>query len=210
MRSPNGARTPRLLPVGLRRRPQTWPSRSWTSTLLSPPDLPTTAAAVWDVCRVAAGSGCGGRGFGGPRWRQRRAPRDRHRRLRRRDLSTGKLTIERVYLSTSLDVFDATPAELAAWIRGHWGTENLLHHVRDRTFREDDSKIRTGALPRTQHRRRPSATPSATTPGPYEPSDSPDEPGQISITQWSWVREYGSVLDSTGGHDHTERVRRDE
>ena len=149
MRSPNGARTPRLLPVGLRRRPQTWPSRSWTSTLLSPPDLPTTAAAVWDVCRVAAGSGCGGRGFGGPRWRQRRAPRDRHRRLRRRDLSTGKLTIERVYLSTSLDVFDATPAELAAWIRGHWGTENLLHHVRDRTFREDDSKIRTGALPRT-------------------------------------------------------------
>ncbi|KOV75857.1 hypothetical protein ADL01_16915 [Streptomyces sp. NRRL WC-3618] len=64
-------------------------------------------------------------------------------------MSTGKLTIERVYLSTSLDVFDATPAELAAWIRGHWGTENLLHHVRDRTFREDDSKIRTGALPRT-------------------------------------------------------------
>ena len=67
----------------------------------------------------------------------------------RRDLGTGKLTIERVYLITSLDVFDATPAELATWIRGHWGIENLLHHVRDRTFREDDSKIRTGALPRT-------------------------------------------------------------
>ncbi|MFF4829957.1 ISAs1 family transposase [Streptomyces sp. NPDC001312] len=68
---------------------------------------------------------------------------------RRRELSTGRLTIERVYLITSLDVFDATPAELAAWIRGHWGIENLLHHVRDRTFREDDSKIRTGHLPRT-------------------------------------------------------------
>jgi predicted transposase YbfD/YdcC len=67
----------------------------------------------------------------------------------RRDLTTGKLTIERVYLITSLDVFDATPAELAAWIRCHWGIENLLHHVRDRTFREDDSKIRTGHLPRT-------------------------------------------------------------
>lgn len=67
----------------------------------------------------------------------------------RRDLATGKLTIERVYLITSLDVFDATPAELAAWIRGHWGIENLLHHVRDRTFREDDSKVRTGTLPRT-------------------------------------------------------------
>ena len=37
-------------------------------------------------------------------------------------------------------------AELAAWIRGHWGIENLLHHVRDRTFREDDSKIRTAGV----------------------------------------------------------------
>ncbi|WP_406084343.1 transposase [Streptomyces virginiae] len=67
----------------------------------------------------------------------------------RRDLATGKGPSERVYLITSLDVFDATPAELAAWIRGHWGIENLLHHVRDRTFREDDSKVRTGTLPRT-------------------------------------------------------------
>jgi predicted transposase YbfD/YdcC len=66
----------------------------------------------------------------------------------RRDLSTGKLTIERVYLITSLSVVDATCTELAIWIRGHWGIENLLHHVRDRTFREDDSKVRTGALPR--------------------------------------------------------------
>ncbi|MET7458655.1 ISAs1 family transposase [Streptomyces sp. NPDC005574] len=66
----------------------------------------------------------------------------------RRDLSTGKLTIERVYLITSLTVFDATCTELATWIRGHWGIENLLYPVRDRTFREDDSKIRTGTLPR--------------------------------------------------------------
>ncbi|QJT04713.1 transposase [Streptomyces asoensis] len=53
-----------------------------------------------------------------------------------------------VYLITSLGVFDATCAELATWIRGHWGIENLLHHVRDRTFREDNSKVRTGTLPR--------------------------------------------------------------
>ncbi|MET7794790.1 ISAs1 family transposase, partial [Micrococcus luteus] len=46
----------------------------------------------------------------------------------RRELSTGKLAIERVYLITSLDVFDATPAELAAWIRGHWGIE-VRHEV---------------------------------------------------------------------------------
>ncbi|WP_406518174.1 ISAs1 family transposase [Streptomyces sp. NBC_00826] len=67
----------------------------------------------------------------------------------RRDRSTGKLTIERVYLITSLDTYDATAAQLAIWIRGHWGIENLLHHVRDRTFREDDSKVRTGHLART-------------------------------------------------------------
>ncbi|MFF7988081.1 ISAs1 family transposase, partial [Streptomyces sp. NPDC007901] len=42
----------------------------------------------------------------------------------------------------------ASGAQFAAWIKGHWKIENLLHHVRDRTFREDDSKIRTGHLPR--------------------------------------------------------------
>ncbi|OIK26982.1 ISAs1 family transposase [Streptomyces malaysiense] len=67
----------------------------------------------------------------------------------RGDLGSGKLSIERVYLVTSLPAGAATGAQLASWIRGHWGIENLLHHVRDRTFREDDSKIRTAQLPRT-------------------------------------------------------------
>ncbi|WP_435611158.1 ISAs1 family transposase [Streptomyces sp. C10-9-1] len=67
----------------------------------------------------------------------------------RRDRGSGKLTIERVYLITSLPPGAATGARLASWIRGHWGIENLLHHVRDRTFREDDFKIRTAHLPRT-------------------------------------------------------------
>lgn len=120
-------------------------------------------------------------------------------------MSTGKLTIERVYLITSLSVFDANCIELATWIRGHWGIENLLHHVRDRTFREDDSKVRTGTLPRAMASLRslaisvfrqdarptsppPSATPAATTTGPYEPSASRDEPRQISITPCPWSR----------------------
>jgi predicted transposase YbfD/YdcC len=59
------------------------------------------------------------------------------------------LSIERIYLITSLDAGTATGLELASWIRGHWDIDNLLHHVRDRTFREDESKIRTGHLPRT-------------------------------------------------------------
>ncbi|MFY1676985.1 ISAs1 family transposase [Streptomyces sp. WMMC905] len=67
----------------------------------------------------------------------------------RRDLTDGKLTIERIYLLTSLPPGAASGAELAAWIRGHWLIENHLHHVRDRTFREDDSKVRTAHLPRT-------------------------------------------------------------
>ncbi|MFJ5901276.1 ISAs1 family transposase [Streptomyces sp. NPDC093064] len=66
----------------------------------------------------------------------------------RKNFTTGKLTIERVYLITSLPPGAATGVRLAAWIRGHWKIENLLHHVRDRTFREDDSKIHIGHLPR--------------------------------------------------------------
>ncbi|MEZ3183265.1 ISAs1 family transposase [Streptomyces pimonensis] len=67
---------------------------------------------------------------------------------RRRDLGTGKLTIERIYLVTSLPPGAAESSELAAWIRGHWHIENQLHHVRDRTFHEDASKVRTRNLPR--------------------------------------------------------------
>ncbi|MDX2937959.1 ISAs1 family transposase [Streptomyces ipomoeae] len=66
----------------------------------------------------------------------------------RKDFTTGKLTIERVYLITSLPPGAATGAQLAAWIKGHWKIENLLRHARDRTFREDDSKIHIGRLPR--------------------------------------------------------------
>lgn len=34
-------------------------------------------------------------------------------------------------------------AEAAEAIRGHWGIENRSHHVRDVTFLEDHSRIRT-------------------------------------------------------------------
>ncbi|MDO0927300.1 hypothetical protein QQY24_18465 [Streptomyces sp. TG1A-8] len=66
----------------------------------------------------------------------------------RKDFTSGKLTIERVRLITSLPPGAVTGAQLADWIRGHWKIENLLHHVRDRTFREDDSEIHAGHLPR--------------------------------------------------------------
>lgn len=41
----------------------------------------------------------------------------------------------------------APPSTLAAWVQGHWGIENRLHWVRDVTFDEDRSQIRTGAGP---------------------------------------------------------------
>ena len=52
-----------------------------------------------------------------------------------------------VYLITSLSVDKASPERLLALNRGHWGIENRLHWVRDVTFAEDHSQIRTGAGP---------------------------------------------------------------
>ena len=59
----------------------------------------------------------------------------------------GRWRTETVYAITDLPAHQAHPAELAAWIRGHWQIENGLHWVRDVTFGEDLSQIRTGAAP---------------------------------------------------------------
>lgn len=67
---------------------------------------------------------------------------------RRRAVATGKVTLERVYGVTSLSPHQAGPAEIAAYVRGHWGIENKLHHVRDTVFAEDASRVRTGNTPR--------------------------------------------------------------
>jgi predicted transposase YbfD/YdcC len=67
--------------------------------------------------------------------------------LRRTVTRKRKKTVEVVYLITSADTPTAPPATLAAWVQGHWGIENRLHWVRDVTFDEDRSQIRTGAAP---------------------------------------------------------------
>jgi hypothetical protein len=51
-----------------------------------------------------------------------------------------------VYAITSLTAQQASPARLADLLRGHWAIE-ALHHVRDTTFAEDGSQVRTGAAP---------------------------------------------------------------
>ena len=54
---------------------------------------------------------------------------------------------ETVYAITDLLPHQAKPAHLADWVRGHWHIENALHWVRDVTFAEDLSQIRTGHAP---------------------------------------------------------------
>ena len=59
----------------------------------------------------------------------------------------GRWRTETVYAITDLAPHQTSPAELAAWIRGHWQIENALHWVRDVTFAEDLSQVRTGHAP---------------------------------------------------------------
>lgn len=51
------------------------------------------------------------------------------------------------YLVTSLSAEKASPQRLLALNRGHWEIEDRLHWVRDVTFGEDGSQIRTGSGP---------------------------------------------------------------
>ena len=77
--------------------------------------------------------------------------------VRRTVTKKGKKTVEVVYLITSDRTTD--PATLAAWVRGHWEIENKFHWVRDVTYQEDKSLVRTGNAPASW--RRCGAWPSA-------------------------------------------------
>lgn len=64
------------------------------------------------------------------------------------DLEGSNLKQETAYLVTSLTPERADAGYLLESIRGHWSIENSLHWVRDVTFDEDRSQIRTGSAPR--------------------------------------------------------------
>ena len=63
-------------------------------------------------------------------------------------LKSGKVTEETVHGITSLTSEKASPKRLLALIRGHWHIENKLHYVRDFTYDENRSQVRTGNGPR--------------------------------------------------------------
>jgi len=73
-------------------------------------------------------------------------------RVIRTRTTTGRagtsVSTETVYAVTSLGWDEVTAARLADIIRGHWAIENRVHHVRDTTYDEDRSQIRTGTGPR--------------------------------------------------------------
>jgi predicted transposase YbfD/YdcC len=62
---------------------------------------------------------------------------------RRTCRKTGNTTIKTVYAVTSLTAHQASPVQLTALVRGHWRIE-AHHHIRDVTFAEDASQLRTG------------------------------------------------------------------
>lgn len=107
--------------------------------------------------------------------------------LRRTVTDKGSKTVEVVYLITSASHNDAPPQRLAAWVQGHWGIENRLHWVRDVTFGEDGSQVRTGQAPRVMASCRTSRSACCASPGgttsPPDYATTPDTP--ITPSHWS-------------------------
>lgn len=66
-------------------------------------------------------------------------------RLTRMRKAGDKISMETVYLITSLPAAEAGPARLLALSRAHWGIENRLHYVRDVSMDEDRCRVRAGA-----------------------------------------------------------------
>ena len=60
---------------------------------------------------------------------------------------SGKQRQEIVYGVTSLSPAQADPARLLCLCRQHWHIENKSHWVRDVTFDEDRSQVRSGSIP---------------------------------------------------------------
>jgi predicted transposase YbfD/YdcC len=68
--------------------------------------------------------------------------------LERKTTQGDQTSYQAVLYVTSLTAQQASPADLMAYVRTHWTIENRVHWVRDVTFAEDASRVRTGNAPR--------------------------------------------------------------
>lgn len=62
-------------------------------------------------------------------------------------VATGECSREVVYAICTAPFELAKPHQIAAWLRQHWGIENSVHYVRDVTYDEDRSTVRSGTTP---------------------------------------------------------------
>ncbi|MFJ9543260.1 ISAs1 family transposase [Streptomyces sp. NPDC101225] len=65
----------------------------------------------------------------------------------RTSMRTGKRTRETIYVITDLTSRQASPEKIVRLVRSQWVIENRLHFIRDVTFDEDRSQVRTGHGP---------------------------------------------------------------
>ena len=68
-------------------------------------------------------------------------------RLEREVTRKGKTEREVAYAITSVPATRTSPKLLLSLWRGHWGIEDRVHWVRDVTFDEDRSQVRSGSAP---------------------------------------------------------------
>jgi hypothetical protein len=61
-------------------------------------------------------------------------------------LDTGEVKTETWYLVNYEPTGPLSPTEFLARVRGHWGIENSLHHVKDRSWGEDKHTLRRPGL----------------------------------------------------------------